>query len=174
LCLNDDGPITGGGQQWLDRAMARVYAVAMLRSPRDMRVKLIADQRRFLRNRDACVKANGCRMDTMYRARLRELAHRLSAPDAFAVFKGVFGELQLSRLGDKASVSIWVSENGYACQFEADDILVDDGGAARFRDDENGCRVDVVPEGAAMRVKTELHCYCGAHASMEGVYVRER
>jgi uncharacterized protein len=176
LCLDDDGPITGGGYQWLDRQLARLYAIAKKQIPQAKRALLFESQRRFLKDRDDCdVNPSKCNLSEVYQNRLREVSRLVDVPDAFAIFKSESGELRIARFGRTASVSIWtVGGNEHACQLEVDNLPQGGNGVVGFRPDENKCRLDFVPEGDDVRVSSNGECqlYCGARASMDGLYRR--
>ena len=174
---SDDGPITGGGHQWLDRQLARLYAMAKQKIPKAQFAALVESQRRFLKERGACDLAGaGCEIVEVYRKRLSEVARFVDVPDAFAIFKREYGELQIARFGATASVSIWtVGGNAHACQFEEDDLPQGGKGVVRFRRGNSQCRLDVIPDGDDLRVEThECFEFCGARASLDGMYRRTK
>lgn len=172
----DDGPIVGGGSAWLDRQLAGLYAIAKERMNSEQRASLAATQRKFLQDRDACFSRPGCRMEDVYRARLKAVAHAMNDEQAFQTLSGAGrssddGQLQIARYGDTASLSIWtVGGNGHVCQFERDDLPVDADGVVRFHDEKLTFRITVAPIAGGLQVTTEGHEYCGARASMDGKY----
>lgn len=170
VICHDDGPVTGGGSAWLDRQLARLYMIAKARVRPEERASLVAAQRQFLSDRDACFARRGCRIEDVYRKRLKSVARSMNEDQAFQVFGGA-GELQIARYGTTASLSIWtIGGNDHVCQFEQDDLPLDDGGAVRFHDSELAFNIAVVPVGQALQVTTEGYAYCGARASMAGTY----
>lgn len=171
LLCHDDGPASGGGGAWLDRQLAHLYVIAKKRVP-EKRAWLVASQRRFLKDRDACSKRRGCRFEDTYRKRLKAVARAMNDERAFQVFRGA-GQLQIARYGTTASLSISsVGGNDHICQFEQDDLPLGEDGVVRFYDEELAFRIVVAPVGNALQVATEGHAHCGARASMDGLYTR--
>jgi uncharacterized protein len=173
LC-QDDGPATGGGGAWLDRQLARLYAIANERIPAEKRVSFVAAQRKFLRDRDDCFSRPRCRIEDVYRERLKAVARAMNDERAFQVFEGA-GQLQIVRYGKTASLSIWtVGGNDHVCQFEQDDLPLGEDGVVRFYDEVMSFRIVVGPVGNTLQVTTEGHEHCGARASMDGTYVPQK
>ncbi len=176
VICEDDGPITGGGSAWLDRQLARLYAIAKERVPVEKRALLVAAQRKFLQDRDACFSRPRCRMDDVYRKRLKAIARAMNDDQAFQTLRGAGraaddGRLQIARYGNTASLSIWtVGGNDHVCQFEQDDLSLDADGVVRFYDEQLTFRIAVAPVEGGLQVTTEGHEHCGARASMDGTY----
>jgi uncharacterized protein len=179
VICQDDGPITGGGSAWLDRQLARLYAIAKERLPPKERSSLVAAQQKFLRDRDACFARPRCRLEGVYRARLTAIARAMGDDRAFQVFGAggqlQTGQLQIARFGKSAAISIWtVGGNDHVCQFEQDGLPLGDDGAVRFYDEQLTFRIVVAPVEGGLQVTTEGHEHCGARASMDGIYTLQK
>lgn len=128
--------------------------------------------------RDACVAGRnvlGCIVD-LYEKRLRELAAMVTVNDAYANFtRGNTGGLRIVRFGSTAAVKLWATgANGHECGFEYDALEQGGKGVLRWREttEYEQYKINIVPEGDDMRVEGGCRHYCGARASMDGLYTR--
>jgi uncharacterized protein len=159
--------------QWFDRQLARLYKLArdQVGANRDAH---IAQQRAFIIRREAC-RANQTCLSSAYEARLAELAPQANLFEAYAEYRSPRGTLWIVRFGYNAGVKILtVGDNGHTCAFEADNAEVTGKGLAKYNGGSRDvCRLNVIPDGEAMRVETN-NCqdYCGMRATMDGMYSR--
>lgn len=163
--------------QWYDRQLTRLYSVARNQEGAN-RDALLAQQRAFISRREMCGANHDC-LIRAYKARLAELAPQVNVFEAFAEYQpqAFGGRLVIVRFGFNAGVKILtVGDGGHTCVFEADNAVVTGRGVVKYTGGAvDVCRLNVIPDGEAMRVETK-NCQndCGVRATMDGLYSRAR
>jgi uncharacterized protein len=160
--------------QWLDRQLAHLY--------RDVKGKggprVIADQRTFLAQREACGSRLEC-LNQVYHQRLRMLGKLSDTFDAVGAFRPAQfgGEMWVVRYRGRTGAIqlLTVGGGGHTCVFETDNATQTGRGVLKAVEtiDEGTCRLNVLPEGNDLRVETH-NCqgFCGVRAVMDGTYTR--
>ena len=160
--------------QWFDRQLAHLY--------HDVKGKggaqVVADQRAFLAQREACGTNLEC-LDKAYGDRLKALGRLSDVFDPVGQFRPTAfgGEMWVVRFGFTGAIKILsVGGGGSTCVFEIDNATQTGKGLLKAVDSSGGetCRLDVMPDQSDNLVVQTHKCqsFCGMRAVMDGLYKR--
>ena len=160
--------------QWFDRQLAHLY--------HDVKGKggaqVVADQRAFLAQREACGTNLEC-LEKAYGDRLKALGRLSDVYDPVGQFRATAfgGEIWVVRFGFTGAIKILsVGGGGSTCVFEIDNAIQTGKGLLKAVDSSGGetCRLDVAPDQRDnLTVEThKCQSFCGMRAVMDGLYTR--
>ncbi len=171
------------GLGWYDRQLAKSWAVTLARVGKAGEAALKADQKAFLKTRDACVRSDdvyNC-MTEAYLGRIRQLTeHFDDLPFAVGTYAGETGRVDLVRYPDR-SVALTIMTVGggdHTCTFETDTAKADPKGAIHWSEKPDpsyreACTITGTTRGGTLTIAAEgdgCTWYCGMRAELSGSF----